>query len=73
MSSPWPPGGIALLMSTPRVANVRAKTSCDLFVLNKADFSRILRDHPQFAKGVLDIAKQRYNLTIDPDHLTKPA
>ncbi len=65
-------GEIGVLMSLPRTANVRAKTSCDLFVLDKADFSRILRDHPQFAHGVLEIAKARYNLTIDAGHLTAP-
>ena len=44
-------GEMGLLMSTPRTANVRARTSCDLFVLDKADFSRILRDSPQFAQA----------------------
>jgi glucose-6-phosphate 1-dehydrogenase len=55
-------GEVALLMSTPRVANVRARTSCDLFVLDKTDFNRILRDHPQFAQGVMEVAKKRYSL-----------
>lgn len=55
-------GEVALLMSTPRVANVRARTSCDLFVLDKADFSRILHDHPQFAQGVMKVAKERYSV-----------
>ncbi|MEI6232022.1 MAG: glucose-6-phosphate dehydrogenase [Planctomycetota bacterium] len=65
-------GEIGVLMSTPRTANVKAKTGCDLFVLDKADFSRILRDHPQFAAGVIAIAKERYNLTINADSLTTP-
>lgn len=56
-------GEVALLMSTPRNANVRARTSCDLFVLEKADFNRILRDHPQFAQGVMEVAKDRYQVT----------
>jgi glucose-6-phosphate 1-dehydrogenase len=55
-------GEIALLMSTPRVANVRARTSCDLFVLDKADFDRILRDFPHFAEGVMEVAKNRYSV-----------
>jgi len=62
-------GEVGLLMSTPRTANVRAKTGCDLFVLDKADFSRILRDHQQFANGVLQVAKDRYNLTIKAEQL----
>jgi glucose-6-phosphate 1-dehydrogenase len=55
-------GEIALLMSTPRVANVRARTSCDLFVLDKADFDRILRDFPHFAESVMEVAKNRYSV-----------
>ena len=63
-------GEIGVLMSLPRTAHVIAKTGCDLFVLDKTDFSRILRDHPQFATGVLAIAKDRYNLSINTEHLT---
>src|SRR5262249_54868284 len=37
-------GEIALLLSQPRIATVRAKTMCDLFVLDKGEFFRILRD-----------------------------
>jgi len=32
--------------------------------LDKASFSRILRDHPQFAESVTKIAKDRYNLDV---------
>ncbi|HYF52031.1 MAG TPA: glucose-6-phosphate dehydrogenase [Planctomycetota bacterium] len=63
-------GEIALLNSTPRTANVRAKTSADLFVLDKADFSRILRDNPQFASAVQQVAKERYNVSVQTDALT---
>jgi glucose-6-phosphate 1-dehydrogenase len=42
-----------LLLLTPRNATVRAKTGCDLLVLDKADFDRILYDHPRFAEGVV--------------------
>jgi len=35
-----------------RTATVRAKTLCDLFVLEKADFSRVLREQPQFTEKV---------------------
>jgi len=57
-------GEIAILLSTPRTATVRAKTGCDLFALDKADFQRILRDHPQFADGVAKVARERYNVTF---------
>ncbi|MBE7464267.1 MAG: glucose-6-phosphate dehydrogenase [Planctomycetes bacterium] len=62
-------GEIALLMSTPRTANVRCKSSCDLFVLGKADFCRILHDHQQFAEGVAKIARERYNLKVNASNL----
>jgi glucose-6-phosphate 1-dehydrogenase len=65
-------GEIAVLMSSRRTADVRARTSCDLFVLDKADFSRILRDNPQFAKAVLQVAKDRYDLNLNPQVLTTP-
>jgi CRP-like cAMP-binding protein len=57
-------GEISLLMSTERTATVKAKTSCDLFVLSKAVFSRILRDHPQFADNMMQVAKERYDLRL---------
>jgi glucose-6-phosphate 1-dehydrogenase len=40
-------GEVALLTAGPRIATVRAKTLCDLFVLDKADFNRILRRCPR--------------------------
>jgi glucose-6-phosphate 1-dehydrogenase len=57
-------GEVSLLMSLPRTATVKAKTQCDLFVLRKADFSRILRDHPQFAETMITVAKERYDLAV---------
>jgi glucose-6-phosphate 1-dehydrogenase len=65
-------GEIGILMHTPRVADVRATTSCDLFVLDKADFSRILRDNPQFATAVQQVAEERYRVSIHKDVLTAP-
>jgi glucose-6-phosphate 1-dehydrogenase len=57
-------GEIGLLMSTPRTATVVAKTQCDLFLLKRADFSRILRDHRQFADTMTTVAKERYDLAV---------
>jgi glucose-6-phosphate 1-dehydrogenase len=62
-------GEVGLLLSTPRTATVRARTLCDLFVLKKADFVRILREHPQFAEAVLQVAKERYELAVSVDEL----
>jgi glucose-6-phosphate 1-dehydrogenase len=63
-------GEIGLLLSQPRNATVRAKTTCDLFVLEKADFHRILRDNPQFAQRVTEIAQKRFKVTVSAEHLT---
>jgi glucose-6-phosphate 1-dehydrogenase len=63
-------GEIGILLSMPRTANVRAKTGLDLFVLNKADFNRILKDHPQFASAIRQIAKERYNVDVPNDAVT---
>jgi glucose-6-phosphate 1-dehydrogenase len=63
-------GEIALLMAKERTATVRSKTPCDLFVLDKADFQRILRDHPQFADGVAKVAQDRYKVNLSPNALT---
>jgi glucose-6-phosphate 1-dehydrogenase len=63
-------GEIALLLSQPRIATVRAKTTCDLFVLDKADFARILRDNPQFAERVTEIAQKRFKVTVQMEQLT---
>jgi glucose-6-phosphate 1-dehydrogenase len=66
-------GEIALLIHTARTATVRAKAACDLMVLDHASFSRILHDHPQFAASVLQIARERYDLTLHPESLTARA
>jgi glucose-6-phosphate 1-dehydrogenase len=65
-------GEIGVLMSCPRIADVRAKTSCDLFVLDKADFSRILRVNPQFASAIQQVARERYNINLHTSTLTAP-
>jgi glucose-6-phosphate 1-dehydrogenase len=63
-------GEIALLLAEPRTATVRALTPCDLFVLGRAEFSRILRDHPQFAESIKQIAQARYQRTVSAQQLT---
>jgi glucose-6-phosphate 1-dehydrogenase len=65
-------GEVALLFAEPRNATVRAKSPCDLFVLDKSDFSRIFRDHPQLAQAILQIARDRYNRVVEAEHLTAP-
>jgi glucose-6-phosphate 1-dehydrogenase len=66
-------GEVAILLSEPRNATVRAKTPCDLFVLDKSDFSRILQDHLQFAQAIKQIALERYNKTVGMEQLVAAA
>jgi glucose-6-phosphate 1-dehydrogenase len=55
-------GELALLLSKPRTASIRATSNCDLFVLDKSDFSRVVKDHPQFASCLREIAEKRYQV-----------
>jgi glucose-6-phosphate 1-dehydrogenase len=57
-------GELALLLDQPRVATVRAATACDLFVLDKADFMRAQKEQPEFAQQILEVAQQRYKVTV---------
>ena len=65
-------GEVALLLTTARTADVRAKTLCDLFVLSQNDFKRILRDHPQVAERILQVAKDRYDLALSVNEFMTP-
>jgi glucose-6-phosphate 1-dehydrogenase len=65
-------GEVALLHSAPRNATVRAKSPCNLFVLDRADFSRILRDHHQFAAAIQEIARDRYQVAVTTANLIAP-
>jgi glucose-6-phosphate 1-dehydrogenase len=58
-------GEISLLTSAPRGATIRAKSYCDLFMLDKTDFASVLRDRPQFLKSIQDTAKARYAAYAD--------
>jgi len=55
-------GEISLLLSIPRSATIKAATPTDIFVLEKHEFDRVLRDHPNFAATLKDQAQKRYNL-----------
>ncbi len=58
-------GEASLLTSAPRNATVRAKSYCDFFALEKSDFKRALRDHPQFLESLMEIARTRYNVSAE--------
>jgi len=52
-------GEIALLLSTPRTATVRARGYCDLYILDKDTFDNILQRYPRFAKNVEELSNER--------------
>lgn len=52
-------GEIALLLSTPRNATIKAREYCDLYSLNKTTFERILDKYPDFAESIRALAEQR--------------
>jgi glucose-6-phosphate 1-dehydrogenase len=65
-------GETSLLLSQPRTASIRAATSCNLFVLDKSDFQRILKDHSQFAHSIREIARTRYQMPVGAEETFGP-
>lgn len=65
-------GETALLLSQSRTASIRAKTQCDLYVLDKKSFNNVLKEHPQLAKSILEISKTRYRLTLAAEEAFDP-
>ncbi|MBN9518870.1 glucose-6-phosphate dehydrogenase [bacterium] len=53
-------GELSLLHHRPRGASVRAVAPCDLFVLSKADFDRVMHDYPTFAEKIRAETFHRY-------------
>jgi glucose-6-phosphate 1-dehydrogenase len=66
-------GEVGLLLCTARTATVKAKTQCDLFVLEKDEFSRILREYPQFAETLRGFATERYDIAVSCEELMSPS
>ncbi len=52
-------GEQSLLRAQPRNASVRAVSPCNLFVLKRADFQKVLKDHPDFATCLREAATGR--------------
>ncbi|MBF0145911.1 MAG: cyclic nucleotide-binding domain-containing protein [Magnetococcales bacterium] len=53
-------GEIALLKQVERVATVRAVTFCDLYVLSRTEFSRVMASYPDFARQLDEVVRARY-------------
>ena len=54
-------GEIDLFYSQPRSASVRAVDYCDIYVLDKITFDRVLNAYPDFADHVHGVARQRWD------------
>jgi len=52
-------GENALVEQTTRNANVRAQSYCDLYKLQKEDFTRIIKTYPELLAGIEDTMKRR--------------
>jgi voltage-gated potassium channel len=52
-------GEIALLLSMPRTATIRAKEFCDLYKLDKDTFDNVLARHSGFKKTIAELAEKR--------------
>ncbi len=52
-------GEIALLLSTPRNATIKAREYCDLYRLDKETFDRVLKRYPEFAETIYEMADKR--------------
>ncbi len=52
-------GELALLYSVRRTASVKTLPYCELFVLEKNDFSQVMADYPSFADKIQEIAEKR--------------
>jgi voltage-gated potassium channel len=52
-------GEIALLLSTPRTATIRAIDYCDLYLLDRDIFLKVIERYPTFAHKVKEMATER--------------
>ncbi|NEN93608.1 MAG: cyclic nucleotide-binding domain-containing protein [Okeania sp. SIO3H1] len=53
-------GEIALVYEQRRTASIITLTYCELFILEKDDFKKVLENYPDFAANVKKTAKERY-------------
>lgn len=57
-------GEIALLLSQPRNASIRARNYCDLYRLKKDDFDRVIQNFPDFSRKISELAKKRHRKIV---------
>lgn len=64
-------GEAALLRETKRNANVRAQSYCDLYKLDKEDFSHIVDKHPELLESIERVANKRSSDRRAPKPVTQ--
>lgn len=64
-------GEIALLLSAPRNATIKAKEYCDCYSLDKDTFDQILVRFPKFAERIREMAEKRRAETEEKQKNTK--
>ena len=52
-------GEMAMLLNQPRTASAIANTFCDIYVLKREAFDRVVQFHPDFAKHLKDVVEAR--------------
>lgn len=57
-------GEIALMYDTKRTATIVARTYCDMFMLTKEDFKKVLRMFPEQSQGIKQIAQARFDKIV---------
>lgn len=60
-------GEIALLYDTKRTATIVARTYCDMFLLTKEDFKKVLRQFPEQSQGIRQIAQERFQKIVEDE------
>jgi len=63
-------GEMSLLLTKKRQATVRALSYCAVYTLDKRDFCKVLKDRPQFAERLMQVARERYDVIVDPSEWT---
>ena len=58
-------GETALLQSNGHDCSVRAVSDCDVFVLSKTDFRKVIRDFPDFAETIASTADHMYGVQTE--------
>lgn len=59
-------GEMAIVLDQPRAASVRALEYCDLFLLEKDAFVRVMARFPEFAEHIKAMANERRTRTTEP-------